>query len=162
MTTQRRILGVDVGRNTGFYFSDDDFCNGSIKLKNYKLCKDNNSPASFPSMLSYYKLITSLCDLLLPEEIVVGVPTMYHNTIARHSEQIGILQLICEQRSICMHRVTDSACKKEVIGKGNADKPMIIQWAELKGEHQSDAKMFVKFAESEHVINKKKRKKKLL
>jgi len=123
-----KTLGIDVGKTSGWYFDGE------------------SGEMSFLTLEKYYQDIMHLVDLYKPEMVVSARPTRMYNVIVFQTKLLAIIELICEKKNIKHNlRLIDSSCKKKVIGKGNAKKPEIMEWAGVGSEHEADAKMFVEY-----------------
>ena len=130
------ILAFDVGASGGMAFSD-----GSVRVTDeYKIKK----------LTDFNRYVKEKVELYSPDLIIVGRPTRFHNTIVAHSKYIGLIEMAAEKDKIKVVMVTDSSCKKHILGSGKAEKKEIVAWAKpLVGdisEDAADALMFAEFA----------------
>ena len=122
------ILGIDVGRTSGWYHAGEA---GEIKYK---------------SLLQYYKEVSKLIDKYNPVFVVSARPTRMYNVIVAQTKLLAIVELVCEERGIENNlKIIDSSCKKQVLGNGRASKGDIMFWAKLESEHAADAMLFVEY-----------------
>lgn len=122
-----RILAVDVGKETGWWFHP--FQSGSsFKVENLRI---------------FYKHIAKIVKNFKPQIILTGYPTRFYNIVKKQSEMIGVLKLIALQNDCFIIELQDAHCKKVVFGNGKMKKEGIMEHYSEDNQNVADARMFI-------------------
>ena len=127
------ILGIDVGRTWGWFFSDDPEEHGEIKLT---------------TLWRYYSDIVGLMLRFKPSVIICAYPVRYLAVVKLQSKLLAIIELLCEKNGVQFIEIRDATAKKIVLWKWNAKKDEVIKWSWIESEHCADAKLFVEYAKT--------------
>ena len=129
-----KILGIDVGRKTGWAFLD------SYGFETGKLSYGK-------SLLEYKKAIKDLILRYEPDLVVSALPTRFYNSIVLQTTLITIIKICCEELDKQFYPVYDKECKKNLFKNGNSNKKVVQEWAQKEtkstiSEDEADAMMF--------------------
>jgi len=127
---QLSVLGIDVGKHTGWAFVDDS--------------ANDSGTFEITVFSDFEREIKALLELYTPSAVVVGQPNLFgrrngYHTLAKHFGYIGILSLLCEKRALYLFILNDSSARKEVFGNGKITKDEVRQKMEVPSEDEADA-----------------------
>lgn len=121
-------LSIDVGNSTGIAYLDE---HGFDTMH-----------VEYSDLLSYYYLMYDIIQKYLPD--VVGYSYTYMPSRPKSTQSLhfkmAIVELICAKQKIKCVSFPDSTCKKAVIGKGNASKEEVKEWAKKLHNAEIDDK----------------------
>jgi len=119
------ILGIDLGKNTGWAFSEDEYWHYKIK-----------------DILDFEAKVKDLVVLYKPDVIITAYPVRFYNAIVSHSKYMWVLEVIAWKKDIQLIQVNDSQCKKAIFWKWKIAKEEIQERYKSDNEHSADAFMF--------------------
>ena len=144
-----KILALDPATHCGYAINYPKLVSGTWDLKPKRL--------EGPGMryLRFRQLLHSLINEKNPEMVVFEEVRRHMGTAAAHvyGGLVAQLMALCEEMSILYTSVPVGTWKKVVLGKGNAKKPVILEYArkhlnpKCKTEDEADALCILEWAE---------------
>lgn len=141
MKNKSAIVGIDVGKKGAYVVCDVE---SRIFFKKQILSFDT-------SLLDIYKHFEALIETLHAEGygnilFIVGEAFGMRRTVKKHSKFYGVIEMLCEEKSIQLNYESDSTCRAAVLGKGNGRNKAMVH-IKFKGETPdiSDSMLFVEY-----------------
>jgi len=126
------ILWIDLGKNTGWAFSEEEYWHWKLK-----------------DILDFDTKVKDLVDLYKPDVIITAYPVRFYNAIVSHSKYMWVLEVIAWKRDIPLIQVNDSQCKKAIFWKWKVTKEEIQKRYKCDNEHSADAMMFREYLQTQ-------------
>lgn len=132
-----RILGVDLGKDTGLVIYN---CDKSIVEQHLTFRVD--------TVLEFGARISKTLSQVEVDVIVTAYPTRFYWVIVSHSKQMGVLEYLASAQDIPVIYTNDSSAKKTVFGSGRLSNEEIglrlrNLGINLQTEHENDAALFI-------------------
>lgn len=124
------VLSFDIATKTGYAVGSE--------------CGIEESGSFSCSKLSHaYKRFSELINIWRPDIIITAKPNNRYNVIRKLSEITGVMLLVAERYRVKVEKnLVDKACKKAIIGNGNATKEDVKKKYKSLDEDAADAMMF--------------------
>lgn len=112
-----KILAFDVGKKTGVTFKDK--------------IGETVTKFQFESMMQYLTKISSYILLFKPDIVTYSdtVVMTRSNSVKSLHFLMAMIELACQKQGKQLMVISDSEAKKEIIGKGNANKEDVWTWS---------------------------------
>jgi hypothetical protein len=129
-----KVVAIDCGIKGGFAFKDQQ----CTEADRFDFGKEQ-------TLWGYEKRCKDLLTLYKPDIVVTGRPCRFYQTLIKHAALQAIIELACEKKGVQFMKISDSAAKKNVFGKGKVEKKEIMERYKVGDDNVADAMMFAEY-----------------